>query len=77
MEEDLWWGYCDFSGGFGVVLKHLYQFHDDLQMKYRIKGVCKYTGKNLLFSKLVRYKYPKDIPFDQLNINVENKTLTI
>ena len=27
MEEEVWCGYCDFSGGFGGVIKHLYQFH--------------------------------------------------
>ena len=40
-------------------------------MKYRVKGICEKQ------EKIFFYKYPKDIPFDQLNINIHNKTLTI
>ena len=71
MEEEVWCGYCDFFGGFGDVINICI----NSIVIYKWNTEKKEFVKNRKKSPF--YKYPKDIPFDQLNINIHNKTLTI
>lgn len=73
--QDLFCGYCTFTGDFNNIVNHLFQCHKDKEIKYRESVLCELSGKEMLVSNMIKL-IPKDINFDNIIIN-SNKTISM